>query len=105
MAPSPLWVHVFRASDGNALTVYYDDFAKPDEAKRFFDWKAGKASQVLLRSMQTDADGKPVEYRAEFVPERKRRYVEVMWVVGVAVHWIGASNLDDALELEWQYRH
>ena len=41
------WFTVFKASDGNALTVYYDDFANPDEAKRFFDWKANKASQVF----------------------------------------------------------
>jgi hypothetical protein len=68
---------VFNASKGNALTVYYDDFANPDEAKRFFDWKAHKASQVLWRSTQTDAGGKPIgyRYRAEFAPQRKRRYV------------------------------
>jgi hypothetical protein len=98
---------VFKEPDGTALTVYYDDFATPDEAKRFFDWKADNASQVLWRSTQTGVGGKPIEYRyrAEFSPHRKRRYVEVMWVVGAAVHWIESANLEDAVELEGQYRY
>jgi hypothetical protein len=98
---------VFKAPNGNALTMYYGDFANPDEAKRFFDWKAHKASQVLWRDTQTDADGKPIgyRYRAEFVPQRKRRYVEVMWVVGVTVHWIDSTDLREAVELEGQYRY
>lgn len=98
---------VFKAPNGNALTVYYDDFAKPAEAKRFFDWKAHRASQVLWRDTPTDADGKPIgyRYRAEFVAQRKRRYVEVMWVVGVTVHWIDSADLREAVELEGQYRY
>jgi hypothetical protein len=98
---------VFKAPNGNALTVYYDDFANPDEAKRFFDWKAHKASQVLWRDTQRDADGKPVayRYRAELVPQRKRHYVEVMWVVGATVHWIDSADLHEAIELEGQYRY
>lgn len=98
---------VFKEPDGTALTVYYDDFASPDEAKRFFDWKAHKASQVLWRDTQTDAEGKPIayRYRAEFSPHLKRHYVEVMWVVGAAVHWIESAKLEDAIELEGQYRY
>jgi hypothetical protein len=98
---------MFRASDGKALTVYYDDFSNPDEAKRFFDWKEHKASQVLWRSAQTDGDGKTIGYcyRAELPAERKRRNVEVMWVVGTAVHWIDSADLEDAVELEGQYRY
>ena len=98
---------VFKAYNGNPLTVYHDDFANPDEAKRFFDWKAGKASQVFWRFTQTDAGGKPIEYRyrAEFAPRRKRRYMEVMWVVGAAVRWIDSANLEEAVELEGQYRY
>jgi hypothetical protein len=98
---------VFKVPNGNALTVYYDDFANPDQAKRFFDWKAHKASQVLWRDTQTDADGKPIgyRYRAEFVPQRKGRKVEVMWVVGVTVHWIDSADLGEAVELEGQYRY
>src|SRR5437867_3390247 len=54
---------VFKAHNGNALTVYHGDFANPDEAKRFFDWKAHKASQVLWRDTQTDGSGKLIGYR------------------------------------------
>jgi hypothetical protein len=98
---------VFKEPDGTALTVYYDDFASPDEAKQFFNWKAHEASQVLWRDTQTDADGKPIayRYRAEFSPHRRRHYVEVMWVVGAAVHWIESADVKDALELEGQYRY
>jgi len=98
---------VFKLPNGNALTVYYDDFATPDEAKRFFDWKAQRASQVLWRDTKTDADGKPVgyRYRAESAPHGKRRDMEVMWVLGAAVHWIDAADLREAIELEGQYRY
>lgn len=98
---------VFKASTGKAVTVNYGDFANPDEAKRFFDWKAHKASLVLWRSTQTDNDGKPIGYRywAEVAPQRKRRTIEYMWVVGVAVQWIDSADLDEAHGLEGQYRY
>jgi hypothetical protein len=97
----------FKTPKGTVLTLYYDDFANADEAKRFFDWKAHKASQVLWRDTQTDADGKPIAYRysAEFAPRAGRRYGEVMWVVGATVHWIDSADLAEADELEGQYRY
>ena len=94
----------YKASNGNALAIYYDDFDKPEEAKRFLDWKAAKAFKVLSQSTKRDTDGKPIEYRVELVPESDRSDVEVMWVVGVAVHWIYARTVDDALVLEKLYR-
>lgn len=94
----------YKASNGNALAIYYDDFDKPEEAKRFLDWKAAKAFKVLSQSTKRDTDGKPIEYRVELVPESDRSDVEVMWVVGVAVHWIHARTVDDALVLEKLYR-
>jgi len=98
---------VFKTASGSALTLYYGVFANPDEAKRFFDWKANKASQVMWRDTQADALGKPIEYRyrAEFAPQQKPRFAEVMWVVGGAVHWIDSADLEDAVELEGQYRY
>lgn len=98
---------VFKADNGKALTVYHDDFANPDEAKRFFDWKVQKASQVLWRDTQTDGGGKTIGYRyhAELPPQRKRRYLEFMWVVGTAVQWIDSAELDYAMELEGQYKY
>ena len=94
----------FKMSNGKVLTVYYDDFTEPEQAKRFLDWKTNKAFKVLSRSTKTNADGKPMEYRAEFVPEWDHSRVDVMWVVGTAVHWINAYHLEDARELERQYR-
>jgi hypothetical protein len=94
----------YKASNGSALAVYYDDFNKPEEAKRFLDWKAAKAFKVLSQSTKKDTDGKPIKYRVELVPASDRSDVEVMWVVGVAVHWISARTLDDALAFEKLYR-
>jgi len=95
----------YRASNGNSLAVYYDDFNKPEEAKRFLDWKADKAFKVLSKSTKRDVDDKPIEYRVELVPDSDRSDVEVVWVVGVAVHWIHARTLDYALVLEKLYRN
>jgi hypothetical protein len=93
----------YKASTGDALMVFYDDFDKPEDARRFLDWNAGKAFKVLSQLTKKDADGKPVKYRVELVPESDRSDVEVMWVVGVTVHWIKARTLDDALAFEKLY--
>jgi hypothetical protein len=93
----------YKASNGNALMVFYDDLDTPEDAKRFLDWKSGKAFKVLAINENRDADGKPIKYRVELVPESDRSNVEVMWVVGVTVHWINARTLDDALAFEKLY--
>jgi hypothetical protein len=95
----------FKASVGNTLTVFYDDFNKAEEAKRFLNWKLSKAFEVLSQTTKTDPNGRPAEYHVELVPEAQRSDVEVMWVVGTAVHWIRARTLEDARELERQYRN
>jgi hypothetical protein len=64
----------------------------------------GKAFKVLSQSTKRDTDGKPIKYRVELIPASDRADVEVMWVVGGAVHWISARTLDDALALEKLYR-
>ena len=92
-----------KASNGNGWTVFYDDFDKPAEAQRFLDFKAGSAFKVLSRSTKKDADGKPVKYRVELIPKADRSEVDVMWVVGVTVHWITARSLEDATAFEKLY--
>jgi hypothetical protein len=93
----------YKASDGSALAVYYDDFDRPEDGKRFLDWKAANAFKVLSQSTKRNARGKPVKYRVELIPESDRSNVEVMWVVGAAVHWISARTLDGALAFEKLY--
>lgn len=95
----------FRASNGSGAMVYYDDFSTPEEAKKFLDWSTARAFKVLSQSTKTDAHGKPMEYRAAFIPDYNHSLVERMWVVGTDVHWIRASTLQDALKLEKWYRH
>jgi len=93
----------YKASTGDASMVFCDDFDKPEDAKRFLDWKTGKAFKVLSQLTKKAADGKPVQYRVELFPESDRSEVEVMWVVGVTVHWVEARTLDDALTFEKLY--
>jgi hypothetical protein len=93
-------VTTYKAPHGSALAAYYGDFDNPEEAKRFLDWKAATAFKVLSQSTKRDTNGKPVKYRVELVPASDRPDVEVVWVVGVAVHWISARTLDDALAFE-----
>lgn len=95
----------FKASNGEALMMLYGEFRNPEEAKHYFDWKVGRASKVLSQAMKTNHKDMTSEYRAELVPESDHSGVEVMWVVGVAVHVIRARKLADALELESQYGH
>ena len=76
--------------------VLYDDFTTAEEAKRFFEWKSGRAFKVLKKTTKTDAKGKTIEYHAELVPEDDHSEVEVMWVVGVSVHMVRARSLEDA---------
>ena len=94
----------FKASNGESLMVLYGDFRNPEEANRFLDWTVGRAFKVLSPVTTTHAKD-TTEYRAEIVPESNHSGVEVIWVIGVAVHRIRARKLADALELESQYRH
>ena len=95
----------FKASNGRGLLVMYDDFESREEARRFFDWKVGRAFRVLSRTVKTESTGNAVEYRAELMPAASNPDKEVLWVVGLSVHLISAAHLDDALELERWYRH
>ena len=94
----------FKASNGESLMVLYGDFRDPEEARRYLDWRVGRASKVLSPVMTTHVKD-ATEYRAEIVPESNHSAVDVIWVVGVTVHVIRAKNLASALELERQYGH
>jgi hypothetical protein len=95
----------FKTSNGRGVLVIYDDFQSREEATRFFEWKVGRAFRVLSKTVKTDSTGNAVEYRAELSPAASDQDKEVMWVVGLSMHVISATNLDDALELERWYRH
>jgi len=86
------------------LIIFYDDFTTAEEAKRFFEWKSGRAFKVLTKTSKRDAKGKTTEYHAELVPEDDHSDVEVIWVVGVSVHIVRDRNLADARIFEKQYR-
>jgi len=90
----------YKASDGEGLIIFYDDFATAEEAKRFFDWKSGRAFKILEKTSKRDAKRKPTEHSAELVPEDDHSSVELMWVVGVSVHILRARKLADARVFE-----
>ena len=94
----------YRAANGDLLTVLYHDFDTPEEARRFFEWKVGRAFKVLAQEDKTDAASESTLYRAEFVPERDHSQVELMWVGGGSVHIVRARNLEYARGLEKLYR-
>jgi hypothetical protein len=94
----------FKGSNGASLTLTYGDFKDADEARRFLEWNAQKAFKVLSQETKIDGRRKPIEYRAELIPEWDHSSIEVMWVVGDTARWILARHRDDALELEKYYR-
>jgi hypothetical protein len=95
---------VFKGSNGASLSLMYGDFKDADEARRFLEWNAQKAFKVLSQETKTDGSGKPIEYRAELIPEWDHSSIEVMWAVGGTARWILTRHRDDALELEKYYR-
>jgi hypothetical protein len=94
----------YKASDGEVLRIFYDDFTSAEEADRFFEWKSAQAFKVLAKNSKRDARAKTTEYHAELVPADNHSVVEVIWVVGVSVHIVRARNLADAQIFEKQYR-
>jgi hypothetical protein len=92
-----------KASDGEGLTVYYGDFDSSEEATRFLDWKASNSFKVISRSTEKEPNGDLIEYRAQVLPEVDRTDLELIWVVGMSVHWIRGHTLKNALELERQW--
>jgi len=94
-----------KASNGEGLTVYYGDFDTAEEARRFLDWKASNSFKLISRSTEKDANSNLIEYRAQVLPELDRTDLELIWVVGMSVHWIRGHTLKNALELERQWKH
>lgn len=84
--------------------MMYGYFKDAHEAKRFLDWKVQKSFKVFSQTTKTDAGGNAIEYQAELVPESGHPNAELMWVLGAAVHWIQARNLEDAVELKREYK-
>ena len=94
----------FKASNGKGLVMMYDDFQNTEDARRFLDWKVGRSFKVISQSTKTSPNSKAIEYHAELVPGADNADVDVIWIVGAAVHWIHARALEDALDFEKQYR-
>lgn len=95
----------YKASDGEGLILFYDDFTNAEEATRFFEWKSGRAFTILERTSKRNTKGKTTEYHAELVPGDDHSDFEVIWVVGISVHIVRDRKLADARIFEKQYRH
>jgi hypothetical protein len=98
-----LGVSSFEASNGAKLTVQYGNFVSTEEAKRYFDWYAGKADRVLAKGPETNSQGSPAGYRAELALKASEPTSAVIWTDGANAYIIYATHLRDALELEKQY--
>jgi hypothetical protein len=97
----------FKASDGNAVIVLYQDFGSPATAQAFLEKQLAKAAKVIDRKNKLSPDGAVVGERAEILlrlsPERS--IPAVLWTDGVKFHEIYSTSRDSALELELVYRY
>jgi|KBSMisStaDraftv2_1062788.scaffolds.fasta_scaffold496834_2 hypothetical protein len=97
----------FTASDGNKLTVLYEDFGIPATAQAFLEKQIAKAVKVIERKKKLNPAGTVVGERAEILlklsPEKS--IPAVLWTDGVKFHEIYSSSRDSLLELERVYRY
>jgi len=97
----------FKSSDGDALTVLYQDFGSLATAQAFLEKQLAKAAKVVDRKNKLSPDGAVVGERAEILlrlsPERS--IPAVLWTDGVKFHEIYSTSRDSVLELELVYRY
>jgi hypothetical protein len=97
----------FRASDGNTLTVLYEDFGSPATAEAFLEKQIAKAAKVVDRKNKLGPDGTVVGERAEITVRlsAEKAIPAVLWTDGVKFHEIYSTSRDSVLELERVYRY
>jgi hypothetical protein len=97
----------FTASDGNKLTVLYEDFGSPVTAQAFLEKQIGKAVKVIERKKKLNPAGTVVGERAEILLKvsAERAIPAVLWTDGIKFHEIYSSSRDNVLELERVYRY
>jgi hypothetical protein len=94
-----------KASDGNYLTVLYQDFNSPADAQAFFEKQLAKAAKVVDRKNKLSPDGTFVGERAEILLGLSSggAIPAVLWTDGVKFHEISSTSRDSVLELERVY--
>jgi hypothetical protein len=97
----------FRASDGNTVTVLYEDFGSPATAEAFLEKQIAKAATVVERKDKLGPDGRVVGERAEITLglSAEKAVPAVLWTDGVKFHEIYSTSRDSVLELERVYRY
>jgi hypothetical protein len=93
----------FQLSDGNRLTMTTGDFHSPEEARRYFNYRAEQAS-VVARSEKKNNKGVVIGYRAEIVAkDAPDKAPSILQAIHEHVYEISSSSLTDSLEFERQY--
>jgi hypothetical protein len=97
----------FTASDGNTLTVLYENFGSPAIAQAFLEKQIAKAVKVIERKKKLNPAGTVVGERAEILLKLsvEKPIPAVLWTDGVKFHEIYSSSRDSVLELERVYRY
>ncbi len=60
----------YKASNGNALAIYYDDFDKPEEAKRFLIGKQLKLSKCFRNQRREIPMASPLSIGSNWFPSQ-----------------------------------
>jgi hypothetical protein len=98
------FTHV-KASDGNRLTVLYEDFANPADAGAFFAKQIAKAAKLVERKDRLGPDGTVVGERAEILlsVHAGKATSAILWTDGDKFHEIISTSRRSILELERAY--
>jgi len=95
---------VFKASDGEGLTVEHVIFRSPDDASRYFHWMIEKrATDILNQGSKLDKNGRVIGVRAEVVVKLPGASSAIMWTNNQHFFVIFSPSLSDAVELEKRY--
>jgi hypothetical protein len=108
MTETVLGFTIFKASDGEKLTVKHGIFRSSEEAQRYFARMLADSAKISKQEQTLDKGGASVGWRAEVVlaPEKfGSNSSAVMWTEGEHFRVIIYRVHSDALELEKKYRH
>jgi hypothetical protein len=97
----------FTASDGNTLTVLYEDFGSPATAQAFLEKQMAKAVKIIDRKNKLSPGGTVIGERAEILLRlsSEKAIPAVLWTDGVKFHEIYSTSRDSVVELERVYRY
>jgi hypothetical protein len=102
---TPIFLTVFRASDGVKLTASFAHLDSPSRAREELGAVLGDVTRVLRRGPKLDSAGRRVGERAEAEFTEAGTHATlflVIWTHGPSLDEVSSSSLADSRELERQ---